>query len=119
MSKQEPDSADSVRLIGRWQRAGAPPAGKNDEKVPFGHDPGQLPGEVEFTATRFNATKSPGQDFIVWDVGSYRLEGKELHLTLANDAEETYEVEFGAGDQVDEFLVTDRSGNGTMYRRMR
>jgi len=102
-------------LIGRWIRAGEPPPLSDLEAVPFGQDPAMLPGEIEFTATRFRASKAPGQGFTVWDVGSYRVGDDGLAIGLANDDTATYPIEIGD----DEFTVTDQTGTRTTYRRRR
>jgi hypothetical protein len=112
------DEMQATGLIGRWQRVGETPApigaGAGDESVPFGHDPAMLPGEVTFAAERFAAHAAPGQGFIVWDVGNYRVDADGLHLTLANDAWETYALERGDGT----FTVTDGSGHKTVYHHV-
>ena len=73
-----------------------------------------LPGEIEFTGSRFRATRAPGQGFTVWDVGSYHVEGDELSIDLANDATGRYSVSIGK----DDFTVTDATGTTTRYRRL-
>jgi hypothetical protein len=102
-------------LEGRWRRVGAPPAPRDPESVQFGHDPGLLPGEVEFRGARYRATKAPGQTFIAWDVGTYDVEDGRLTITLANDAETSYAMTIAGGG--DEFTVTDATGADTTYQR--
>jgi len=106
------DETEASPLIGRWRRLGERPAPATDESVPFGQDPGLLPGEITFAGSRFAAKASPGQGFTVWDVGSYRVDGEGLHLTLANDAWATYGLELGS----DTLIVTDGSGHKTVYQ---
>ncbi len=101
-------------LVGRWQRVGAIPAPSADESIPFGDDPALLPGEITFAESRFTARAAPGQGFIVWDVGSYRVDDEGLHVTLANDAWATYGLEVG----VDTLTVTDGAGHETVYRHL-
>ena len=101
-------------LTGRWVRMGEVPPPLDLESVPFGQDPAMLPGEIEFSGSRFRATRAPGQGFTVWDVGSYRVDGDELSINLANDATGRYSVSVGE----DEFTVTDATGTTTTYRRM-
>lgn len=84
--------------------------------MPFGHDPGLLPGEVEFRGTRYRATKAPRQTFIAWDVGTYDIENGRLSITLANDAETSYAITI-AGDG-ETFTVTDATGTETTYQRL-
>jgi len=84
-----------------------------DEHIPFGHDPGMLPGEVEFFDSRYRASRSPGQGFSVWDVGSFDLDGDRLTIGLANDALEEYPVDI-KGDEV---LLTLGSGDKVKYQR--
>ena len=107
-------NADAAPLAGRWRRVGDIPAPSTDESVPFGDDPALLPGEITFAASRFTAQAAPGQGFIVWDVGSYRVDDEGLHLTLANDAWATYGLELEDGT----LTVTDGSGHETVYRRV-
>jgi hypothetical protein len=101
-------------LIGRWRRVSELPSPIAPETLPFGQDPALLPEQIEFSGTRYQASKAPGQTFIAWDVGNYRLEGGELSITLANDAFATYPIEFTD----DEFTVIDATGHRTTYRCM-
>ena len=110
----QPGANGPGRLIGRWRRVGVVPAPSGDESVPFGHDPAQLPGEITFAESRFSAQAAPGQGFIVWDVGNYRVDDEGLHVTLANDAWATYGLAVGAGT----FTVTDGSGHETVYQHV-
>lgn len=102
-------------LVGRWAHASDRPLLSDIEAVPFGHDSAMLPGEIEFTETRFKASKAPNQGFTVWDVGSYRVEGDELVIGLANDDTAAYPLEIGE----EAFTVTDRMGTKTTYHRIR
>jgi hypothetical protein len=106
---------DENPLIGRWQRVTELPPPAAAEAATFGQDPSLFPELIEFSGSRYHASKAPDQNFIVWDVGNYRLEGDQLSITLANDAFASYPVEF-AGD---EFTVVDATGHRTTYRRVR
>ena len=106
---------DDNPLIGRWQRVTELPPPAIAEATTFGQDPSLFPERIEFSGTRYHASKAPDQNFIVWDVGNYRLEGDQLSITLANDAFASYPIEF-AGD---EFTVLDATGHRTTYRRVR
>jgi hypothetical protein len=108
------DPTGAGPLIGHWRRVGEVPTPSGDESVPFGQDPAQLPGEITFAESRFSAQAAPGQGFIVWDVGNYRVDDEGLHLTLANDAWATYGLDLGAGT----FTVTDGSGHETVYQHV-
>ena len=96
---------------------GATPAPGDPESVPFGHDPGLLPGGIEFHGRRFLATKAPGQTFVAWDVGTYDVQGDRLSISLANDAGGSYPITIA--DTGDEFTVTDATGTETTYQRVR
>jgi|SRR5579884_4390655 hypothetical protein len=106
---------DENPLIGRWRRVTKLPRPAPPEATTFGQDPGLFPELIEFSGTRYQASRAPGQMFTVWDVGNYRLEGDELGITLANDAFANYPIEF-AGD---EFTIVDATGHRTTYRRVR
>jgi len=103
---------DQKRLQGLWVRVGLPPP-VVDEHIALGHDPGMLPATIEFTGSRFRATRSPGQGFSAWDVGTFDLAGDRLTISLANDAMEAYPVDIKG----DEMHVTLGSGDQVRYQR--
>jgi hypothetical protein len=84
--------------------------------VPFGHDPGLLPVEVEFRGPRYRASKAPGQTFIAWDVGTYDVEGGRLTISLANDAETSYTMTIAGEGETS--TVTDTTGAQTTYQQL-
>jgi hypothetical protein len=102
-------------LVGRWQRVTKLPPPATAEAATFGQDPSLFPELIEFSGTRYQASKAPDQNFIVWDVGNYRLEGDQLSITLANDAFASYPIEFAEN----QFTVVDVTGHRTTYRRVR
>lgn len=104
---------DESPLTGRWRRVTKLPPLAKTEAIPFGQDPALFPEVIEFSGARYRASKAPGQTFIVWDVGSYQLEGGELSITLANDAFARYPIELAPN----EFTVVDATGHRTTYRR--
>lgn len=105
---------DENPLIGRWRRVTKLPPPVRPEVIPFGQDPALLPEVIDFSGARYRASKAPGQTFIAWDVGIYRLEGGELSITLANDAFANYPIELTPN----EFTVVDATGYRTTYRRV-
>ncbi|HET6705338.1 MULTISPECIES: hypothetical protein [unclassified Amycolatopsis] len=100
-------------LEGRWRRVTDPDPPPGAESVSFGHDPRMFPAEIEFSGHRYAARKAPDQGFIVWDAGSYTVDGDRLTLSLANDALASYSLEIAP----DTLVITGETGRPIVYQR--
>lgn len=102
-------------LEGRWRRVTDPDPDPSPgaESVSFGHDPGMFPAEIEFGEHRYAARKAPGQGFIVWDAGTYTVDGDRLTLSLANDALASYSLEITP----ETLVITGETGRPIVYQR--
>jgi hypothetical protein len=91
-----------VDVVGTWRKTETPECA------------GQYPDEIEFREATFLARKGPGQGFIVWDAGGYRVAGAdEIMIETATDEQ----VHYRALLEGDTLTFVDRDGCEFRYRR--
>jgi hypothetical protein len=74
----------------------------------------KYPATLTFSTGTYRGTRGPGQGFVWWDAGIYRLEDVQtLVVGTANDELVTYRIAL----QGDQFEVTDSEGCHVTYRR--
>jgi hypothetical protein len=90
-------------LIGSW------------EKEPGGECDRHYPDFLEFSQATYRGTKGEGQDFIVWDAGTWQMEGPDqVRISTASDELVVYQVT--ATDDV--LTFRDPEGCQFSYRRL-
>jgi hypothetical protein len=93
-----------ANLVGRWRKVFQDPAA-----APY-------PDEIEFTdrGIYFGRKGETGQQFTIWDAGSYRLSApQEATLSTATDEEIRYPFSLVG----DELIFRDPEGREIRYRR--
>lgn len=93
-------------LVGRWEKSGTDVCAA------------KYPQTLEFAAGTFRGTRGPGQGFVWWDAGIWRIEtdnkvAPQLVLTTASDELVSYAVTLRG----DSFEVSDDQGCRFTYRR--
>jgi hypothetical protein len=92
-----------VSFVGRWS------------KVTSSDCDRRYPAEIEFRETRFLARKGPDQDFVIWDVGGYRLlDEDEAMIQIATDEQVRYPYRL----EGDTLTFVDSDGCEFSYRRV-
>lgn len=91
-----------MKLMGRWAKVPGDPCGD------------RYPQEIEFAEATYLGTKGPGQGFVLWDAGIYRVvdEGRVL---VQGAADELQEYRARTVDDLVEF--EDEAGCVVRYRR--
>ena len=75
----------------------------------------QYPAEIAFEEATYLGAKGPGQRFIVWDAGIYRVEGENrVLISIATDELVPYRYEA----ERDRVTFTDRDGCQFSYLRV-
>ena len=91
-----------MTLAGAWKKVGSPDCAQ------------QYPDEIDFSEATFLAQKGPGQGFVIWDAGGYRVASEdEVVIQIATDEQVPYR--YAIADDVVTFV--DRDGCEFQYRR--
>lgn len=88
---------------GRWRKVSEEPCSA------------QYPAEIAFQEATYLGAKGPGQRFIVWDAGIYRIE-EEGRVLIAIATDEL--VPYRYSIEGDGITFTDRDGCQFSYRRV-
>jgi hypothetical protein len=91
-------------LVGKWKKVST---GKCDEAYP---------DEIEFfERPRYLGKKGPGQGFILWDAGGYKvMDNNQVKIEIATDEQVPYK--FSISENI--LTFTDREGCEFRYRRV-
>ena len=98
----QPPSAMTQTLVGSWH------------KITTNACANKYPEKISFAAGTYSGTRAPGQPFVWWDAGIYRLEDEAtLVLGTATDELVAYKIQLST-DRLD---VTDPDGCRFSYQR--
>lgn len=101
VSRDHADSAPDVTGVWHQDEATAPECAR------------AYPATIRFEGGRFSASRGPGQGFVRWDVGSYRIDGDGIVLSTATDELVRYSFDLSNGV----LTVLDADGCRIMFRR--